>query len=445
MTAYLPMDREERREMLASVGVDLDHLFDSIQESQKLKNTDFSGLEQEGYSEFEVVERLKALADLNKRTDDYDSYLGAGFYDHYQPAAVKHLISRTEYLTAYTPYQAEISQGTLQAIFEWQSYISRLTGMDISNASMYDGASAAAEAALMACREKRLYKVFVSQGMHPEFIETIQTYCNAAGVEVEVGALNEAGQTEDYPTEKGYAAFMVQSPNFYGVVEDLSLLVEKAHAAGALAAASCDLISLALLQRPGDLGVDIVTGEAQALGIPMSFGGPGVGYMAVTQKLLRKMPGRITGETVDRDGKTSYVLTIQAREQHIRRERATSNICTSQALMATSATIWLALMGASGIRDVAEQSAAKALYLQEKLLATGLFENTYNSAVFREFALTAKDGLDLNKLNQDLLEEKIFGGLVVDENRWLLAVTEKKSKEAMDKFVETVERLAKSQ
>ncbi|NLC40889.1 MAG: aminotransferase class V-fold PLP-dependent enzyme, partial [Clostridiaceae bacterium] len=285
----------------------------------------------------------------------------------------------------------------------------------------------------------------VSAGMHPEYIETIQTYCHAADVEVEIGELNEAGQTEDFPAEKGYACFMVQSPNFYGVVEDLSQVAKKAHAVGAHAAASCDLISLALLQRPGDLDVDIVTGEAQALGIPMSFGGPGVGYMAVTQKLLRKMPGRIAGETVDRDGKTSYVLTIQAREQHIRRERATSNICTAQALMATSATIWMALMGASGIRDVAEQSAAKALYLQDKLLATGLFENTYDSPVFREFSLTAKDGLDLNKLNRDLLAEKIFGGLVVDDNRWLLAVTEKKSKQAMDKFVETVVRLAKAQ
>ena len=445
MTAYLPMDREERREMLASVGVDLDHLFDSIQESQRLKKTDFEGLPAKGLSELEVVERLKALADLNERTDNFDSYLGAGFYDHYQPAAVKHLISRTEYLTAYTPYQAEISQGTLQAIFEWQSYICRLTGMDVSNASMYDGASAAAEAALMACRDKRLYKVFVSEGLHPEYIETIQTYCEAADVEVVLGALDEDGKTADFPEEKGYACFMVQSPNFYGVVEDLSLVVEKAHAVGALAAASCDLISLALLQRPGDKGVDIVTGEAQALGIPMTFGGPGVGYMAVTQKLLRKMPGRIAGETVDRDGKTSYVLTIQAREQHIRRERATSNICTSQALMATSATIWLALMGASGIRDVAEQSAAKALYLQEKLVASGLFEKVYDAAVFREFAVTPTGDLDLNKLNKDLLEEKIFGGLVVDDTMWLLAVTEKKTKQAMDKFVDTVVRLADSQ
>ncbi|NLC26290.1 MAG: aminomethyl-transferring glycine dehydrogenase subunit GcvPA [Fastidiosipila sp.] len=445
MTAYLPMDREERREMLASVGVDLDHLFDSIQESQKLKQTDFSGLKEKGYSEFEVVERLKSLANLNKHTDDYDSYLGAGFYDHYQPAAVKHLISRTEFLTAYTPYQAEISQGTLQAIFEWQSYICRLTGMDVSNASLYDGASAAAEAALMACRDKRLYKIFVSAGMHPEYIETIQTYCHAADIEVEIGELNQAGQTEDFPTEKGYACFMVQSPNFYGVVEDLAQTAEKAHAVGAHAAVSCDLISLALLQRPGDHDVDIVTGEAQALGIPMSFGGPGVGFMAISQKLLRKMPGRIAGETVDRDGKTSYVLTIQAREQHIRRERATSNICTSQALMATAATIWLALMGASGIRDVAEQSAAKALYLQDKLLATGLFQKAYDAPVFREFALIAKNELDLNKLNQDLLKEKIFGGLVVDDKCWLLAVTEKKSKQRMDEFVETVERLAKSQ
>lgn len=446
MSGYLPMDREERREMLASVGVDLEHLFDPIQESQRLKQTMFDGLEERGLTELEVVDRVSRLAAMNASTDEYDLYLGAGFYDHYQPSAVKHIISRTEFLTAYTPYQAEISQGTLQAIFEWQSYICRLTGLDVSNSSMYDGASAAAEAILMACRDKRKYKAFVAASVHPETIETIKTYCHAADIDIVVGEADDDSITRAFPEAKGeYACFLVQSPNYYGVVEDLSLVAEKAHTVGALAVASCDPVSLGLLQRPGDVGIDIAVGEAQCLGIPMSYGGPGVGYLATTKKLMRKMPGRIAGETVDRDGKTCYVLTIQAREQHIRRERATSNICTNQALNATAATIWLALQGASGLRDVAEQSAAKALYLETKLLETGLFERAYDAPVFREFALKAKDGLDLDALNRALLKEKIIGGLVLEGNRWLLAVTEKKSKEAMDRLVDAVTRLAQAE
>jgi glycine dehydrogenase subunit 1 len=439
MTGYLPMNREVRREMLASVGVDLDQLFSMIPECDCINVDEFQALKEEGMSEMEVAESLKALAAKNMNSEAYDSYLGAGYYDHYQPAAVHHLISRSEFLTSYTPYQAEISQGTLQAIFEWQSYITRLTGLPVANASLYDAASGAAEGLLLSCREKRRYKVFVSEGVHPDTMETIKTYMHAADIEVVTGALDENGQTTDYPTEdKAFAGFLVQNPNFYGVVEDLELLAEKAHAVDALAAVSQDPVSLAILKRPGDCGVDIAVGEAQSLGLPLSFGGPGAGYMAVTDRLMRKMPGRICGATVDRQGRTSYVLTIQAREQHIRRERATSNICTSQALMATAATIWLALQGATGLVDVAEQSASKAIYLEEKLTAGGCFKRVYKSPYFREFLIEAKEGIDMAKLNADLLEEGVIGGLVLPGNRMLIAVTEKKSKAQLDCFAETM-------
>ncbi len=437
MIGYLPMDREERREMLASVGVDLDQLFAMIPACDCVRLDNYLALANDGMSEMEVVDHIKKLAAKNKNGEDYDSYLGAGYYDHYQPAAVHHLISRSEFLTSYTPYQAEISQGTLQAIFEWQSYITRLTGLPVSNASLYDASSGAAEAMLLACRDKRRYKVFVSEGVHPDTMETIKTYLHAADIEVVTGALDEHGQTSVFPEEKGeYAGFLVQSPNFYGVVEDLDLLVQKAHEVDALAAVSQDPVSLAILNRPGDAGVDIAVGEAQSLGLPLSFGGPGAGYMAVTERLMRKMPGRICGATVDREGRTSYVLTIQAREQHIRRERATSNICTSQALMATAATIWLALQGSAGLLDVAEQSAAKAMYLEKKLVDSGYFKRVYDAPFFREFLVEAKAGVDLKKVNEQLLDEGVIGGLVLDQNRMLIAVTEKKTKEQLDCFAD---------
>jgi glycine dehydrogenase subunit 1 len=446
MTGYLPMDREERREMLASVGVDLDQLFSMIPDCDCVRVNAYEALETQGMSELEVVDQVKGLAADNLNGEDYDSYLGAGYYDHYQPAAVHHLINRSEFLTSYTPYQAEISQGTLQAIFEWQSYITRLTGLPVANASLYDAASGAAEALLLACRDKHLYKVFVSEGVHPDTLETIRTYCHAADIEVVTGPLDSSGRTGSYPQEKKeYAGFLVQSPNFYGVVEDLDLLSQSAHEAGALAVVSQDPVSLAVLKRPGDCGVDIAVGEAQSLGLPLSYGGPGAGYMAVTERLMRKMPGRICGATVDRQGRTSYVLTLQAREQHIRRERATSNICTSQALMATAATIWLALQGGSGLLDVAEQSAAKAIYLEQKLTGGGCFKRVFSAPYFREFLLEAKSGVDLERLNADLLEEGILGGLILPGNRMLIAVTEKKTKAQLDSFADAVLRLCAEQ
>ena len=304
-----------------------------------------------------------------------------------------------------------------------------------------------AEAVLMACRQTGKERVFVSEGVHPETLATIETYCHAAGIAVVRGALNDAFSADGtFPIESDvFAAFVCQSPNVYGIVENLAVFAEQAHAVSALAIASCDPISLALFKSPGEAGVDIAVGEAQPLGNAMNFGGPAVGYLAARQKFLRKMPGRIVGQTTDRDGKTAYVLTIQAREQHIRREKATSNICTSQALCATAATIYLAMLGRSGLREVAEQCVAKSYYLHDCLLETRLFQALTEKPFFREFALKAVSGLDLNRLNRQLLSENILGGLVLDGGVWLLAVTEKRDKQALDRLVSAVKQAALEQ
>lgn len=444
MSYYVPIEREQRRAMLAEHGIDLDKLYAHIPEELRFQLRELDHLSDKGASEMELLRYFEGAAAMNKAASQYDNYLGAGFYDHYSPSAVHQIISRQEFLTSYTPYQQEISQGTLQATFEWQSYICRLTGMDVANSSMYDGASACAESALMAFRIKRkAQKVWISAGLNPHCIETLQTYLDAADLAYEIGELNEKGSAAGtYPSEEGYAAFIVQTPNYYGVVEDLDALVAAAGKADALSIAGCDPVALSILRTPGEAGVDIVYGEAQPLGASLNYGGPALGYMCCRDKDVRRMPGRICGQTVDEDGKTAYVLTLQAREQHIRRERATSNICTAQALLATAAAIHMALMGGKGLREAACQSADKARYLCEGLVATGLFSLKYNSPFFREFALQAKDGVCLKTLNKALLDEQIIGGLVLPENVWLLAVTEKKSKADLDRFVEAVRRLA---
>lgn len=440
MSGYIPISTEERRQMLAAVGVDLDCLFDSIPAElrKELQKQELKHLPENGWSEKRIAKHIQSLAQLNANQQSYDCYLGAGVYDHYRPAAIAALIQRQEYLTSYTPYQAEISQGTLQAIFEWQTYICRLTGMDVANSSMYDGASAAAEALLMACRQTGRNKVWVSTGVNPETRATIATYFHAGGLEVEFGELNaELAADETYPEAvEEYAGLLIQSPNYYGVVEDLTALAEYAHTGKALAVVSADPVSLAVLRDPGSCNCDIVCGEAQPLGVATNFGGPAVGYLAATKKLLRKMPGRICGETVDKEGNRAYVLTIQAREQHIRREKATSNICTSQALMATAATIYMALMGRSGLRQVAETSQNKALYLQRALIETGLFAAASERPFFREFTLKTKR-IDLAKLNRHLLQHQIIGG-VIEDDKYILAVTEQKDREMLDRLVEVV-------
>lgn len=447
MSNYVPISRDKRADMLAEVGLTLDQLYAHIPEDLKVKREQLKVMADKPLDEMSLRNYFAEAAALNKTVEDYDSYLGGGYYDHYVPSAVHHLISRQEFLTSYTPYQQEISQGTLQATFEWQTYICRLTGMDVSNSSMYDGATATAEAVLMAFRDKRkAEKIWLSAGLNPQYLETVATYLDAQGLVYEIGDLDEHGQSHTaFPEGKGYAAFVVQSPNFYGVVEDLDQLVAAAHSQAALAIAVCDPLSLALLKSPGESGCDIVVGEAQPLGAGLNYGGPSLGYMTCTNALVRKMPGRICGETVDADGNKAYVLTLQAREQHIRRERATSNICTSQALLATQATIYMSLMGQEGLQEVAAQSADKARYLHDKLVATGLFTSLYDQPFFREFAVKADDSIDLHALNAALLEEGILGGIVLEDNVWLLAATEKKSQQKMDHFVAVVEKLARKE
>lgn len=454
MSGFVPIQPEERRSMLAAAGIaEPERLFDQIPEQFRwLSGTD-DPFTDPPMSELEVVRRLQELARRNANTSTHACFLGAGAYDHYQPAAIDHLVSRQEFLTAYTPYQPEISQGTLQSIFEFQSLICRLTGLEVSNSSMYDGSSAAAEAMLMAIRHTGRSKVLLLGAIHPHTRTVVHTYLEAQGFVVEESGgigpgLALDGLVAEHPVTPGtafsylpadlsaYAGILVQRPDFFGRVEDIEPIAAAAHTQGTLAVASCDLVSLAILRSPGDCGFDIAVGEAQPLGNSLAFGGPYVGYLATRDTLLRKMPGRIVGETVDRAGRRSFVLTIQAREQHIRREKATSNICTSQALCALKATIYLALQGQTGLVDVASQTAAKAEWLQREMVATGQFERVFSGPFFREFVLriAGNDNPEMiGKLNEYLATRGLIGGLDLGAiapqltGCWLLAVTEKRT------------------
>jgi len=449
VSGFVPILPEERQQMLAEVGISHpEKLFDPIPPAVRWPSGKNDPYTAPALSEMAVIRELSALAAKNASTASHACFLGAGAYDHYIPAAVDHLVSRQEFLTAYTPYQPEISQGTLQTIFEFQSFICRLTGLPIANSSMYDGASAAAEALLMTIRQTGRSKVFLAGAVHPDTRAVVRTYLEAQDFTVEESPWPAADL--DWPEDlSGYAGVLAQNPDFFGRVHDLTPLVTAAHAAGTLAVASCDPISLAVLKPPGELGFDIAVGEVQVLGNSLSFGGPYVGYLAAREALLRKMPGRIAGETIDRAGRRCFVLTIQAREQHIRREKATSNICTSQALCALKATISLALLGGSGLLEMASQSAAKAIYLQQQLVATGLFETLDSRPVFREFSVRLAEKVQatpetLRQLNAFLLENGLIGGLdlgTVDPalgGRWLLAVTEKRTRAEIDRLVAAV-------
>jgi glycine dehydrogenase subunit 1 len=358
-------------------------------------------------------------------------FLGAGAYDRIVPSAIGAIISRGEFLTSYTPYQPEISQGTLQSIFEFQSMISELTGLGISNASVYDGANAAVEAALMTARlTKRDPKVAISAGLNPRYREVIETYrVEAVDLPFEEGATDFSNLPDDV------SGVFVQSPNFFGVVEDIRAASEAAHDVDALCVAVCDPVSLSVLEAPGNLGADVAAGEAQPLGMPLIFGGPYAGYMATREEFVRQLPGRITGETIDKDGKLAYVLTLRGREQDIRRARANSNICTNQALTALAATVYTALMGPEGLRDVAELSISKAHYLAERLQASGFRPRYPNAPFLWELAVELAD---VARANEALLEAGIVGGLDLGDGAMLVAVTEKRSREELDAFVEVV-------
>ena len=425
MARFTAHTDEDIREMLEAIGVEtLDDLFSDV--SPKLEGElDLPPT----LSEYEALSEVNKLA--AKNAAGLPIFLGAGAYDRITPSAIGAVISRGEFLTSYTPYQPEISQGTLQTIFEFQSVISELTGFEISNASVYDGASAVAEAALMTARQtKRDPKVAVSAGLNPRYREVIETY------RVEVVDLSHNNGTTDFSAvPEDVSGVFVQSPNYFGIVEDVSAASEAAHEIGALAVAVCDPISLAVLEAPANLGADVAVGEAQPLGMPLIFGGPYAGYMATRGEFVRELPGRITGETVDADGQLAYVLTLRAREQDIRRARANSNICTNQALTALAATVYASVMGPEGLREVAELSISKAHYLAEGLQEAG-FELRYPETPFLwEFAVELPD---VKRANEALLENGIVGGLDLGDGAMLVAVTEKRTKEELDAFVEVV-------
>jgi len=422
---FTPHTDADVGEMLEAIGVDsLDDLFADV-------SPKFEG-------ELDLPPALsehEALADVQEAAKEnvpgLPIFVGAGAYDRIVPSAIGPIISRGEFLTSYTPYQPEISQGHLQVVFEFQSVISELTGLEVSNASVYDGSNAVAEAALMTARlTKRDPKVAVSAGLNPRYRQVAETY----GVEV-VELPFEGGTTNFSEVADDVSGLFVQSPNFFGVVEDIEAASEVAHGVDALAVAVCDPISLAVLESPGNLGADVAVGETQSLGMPLLFGGPYAGYMATKKEFVRQLPGRIAGETVDQEGRLAYVLTLRGREQDIRRAKANSNICTNQALTALAATVYAALMGPEGMREVAELSASKAHYLAEKLDEAG-FGLRYPDAPFLwEFAVELPD---VKKVNEALLESGMVGGLDLGDGAMLVAVTEKRTKKELDAFVEVV-------
>jgi glycine dehydrogenase subunit 1 len=425
---FTPHTEADIEEMLEAIGVEsLDDLFSDV--SPKL----------EGELDLQpALSEHEALADVHQaareNVAELPIFVGAGAYDRIVPSAISSITQRGEFLTSYTPYQPEISQGHLQVVFEFQSVISELTGLEVSNASVYDGSNAVAEAALMTARlTKRDPRVAVSEGLNPRYREVIETY----GVEV-VELPFEEGTTNYSGLPDNVSGVFVQSPNFYGIVEDIEAASNAAHGVDALAVAVCDPISLAVLESPGALGADVAVGEAQPLGMPLLFGGPYAGYMATHEKFVRQLPGRIAGETVDQDGRLAFVLTLRGREQDIRRAKANSNICTNQALTALAATVYAALMGPEGMREVAELSISKAHYLADRLQASG-FGLRYPDAPFLwEFAVELGEAEDVARANEALLEAGIVGGLDLGDGAMLVAVTEKRTRQDLDAFVEVV-------
>lgn len=430
MGGYVPNTKEQRLDMLKAIGLSsMEDLFVDIPQEVRLKGE----LEiPQGKSELEVKREMEDLAGKNRvfRT----IFRGAGAYRHYIPAAVTSIISKENFLTAYTPYQAEVSQGILQSIFEYQTMICDLTGMDASNASVYDGASAAAEGVAM-CRERKRAKALISGATSPYVIQTIQTYCHGNGMEMEV--IPEKDGKTDWEELKarldsGTACVYIQHPNFYGNLEDAKEIGELTHEAGAKFVMGVNPISLGMLKTPAEYGADVAVGEGQPLGLPLAFGGPYIGFMACTDKMMRKLPGRIVGQTKDRNGKTGYVLTLQAREQHIRREKASSNICSNQALCALAVTVYLSSMGNEGLREAALQSASKAHYLSKELETIG-YHTENQGTFFHEFVTTSKVSA---KETLDALEAQgILGGYPLDEHRILWCCTEVNTKEEMDDVI----------
>jgi glycine cleavage system P protein (glycine dehydrogenase) subunit 1 len=442
---YLYNTPEDQAAMLAAIGVrSLEELFAMVPADLRLRRPlDIPP----AMSELELTQHMAALAAKNAHAGNKVCFLGGGSYDHFVPAVVDEIAGRGEFYTSYTPYQPEVSQGNLQVVFEYQSLITRLTGLDVSNASLYDGGSAAAEAVLMAISATgRDKKIVVAASVHPEYRQTIATYLEDIGVEVAtVGTPTGVVKPEDLAAAVDHesACVVIQQPNFFGGIEDAAVLAEIAHDAGALVVAAFDPISLGLLKRPGDWGADIAIAEGHTLGTPMQYGGPYLGIMACRENLVRRMPGRIAGQTVDRRGKRCFVLTLQTREQHIRREKATSNVCTNQGLFALRATIYLALLGPEGLRDTANLCLQKSRYAAEQICKSDRFARAFAAPTFKEFVIRDRE----NRVDE-LLATSLDAGFLtgVPLGQWyaelsdcfLVAVTEKRTKLEIDELARSI-------
>ncbi|MFB7301649.1 aminomethyl-transferring glycine dehydrogenase subunit GcvPA [Heyndrickxia sporothermodurans] len=436
---YLPMTDQDQQEMLETIGVpSVDDLFSDIPEKVR-----FKGLYniKEAKSETALLKELSQMAAKNADVKQNVSFLGAGVYDHYIPTIVDHVISRSEFYTAYTPYQPEISQGELQAIFEFQTMICELTGMDVANSSMYDGGTALAEAAMLSCGQTRRKKILISETVHPESREVLKTYAKGQFIEVvEIPHKNGVTDLQALQAEfsEEVAAVVVQYPNFFGQIEPLKEIEPLAHQHKGLFIVSSNPLALGAITPPGKFGADIVVGDAQVFGIPQSFGGPHCGYFAVTTKLMRKVPGRLVGETVDENGKRGYVLTLQAREQHIRRDKATSNICSNQALNALAASVAMTALGKKGVKEMAVQNIQKAYYAKKAFKQEG-FKIEFEGPSFNEFVIRLNK--PVKELNKHLLSKGIIGGYDLSrdypllENCMLVAVTELRTKDEIDQLI----------
>ena len=431
--SYFPHTEDDVRQMLDRIGVEsLEDLYSDVpQDVIHRKEYDLP----DAMSEHEVRQYFEALAELNT---NLFCLCGLGAYDHYSPAVIPHIISRSEFLTAYTPYQPEVSQGTLRYIFEYQSMITELTGMDCTNASMYDGATAAAEAMMMAMAStKKKTRVLLSEGLLPQVIKVVKTYAKFNGVQITMvpcldGATSYGALVAEIAAGD-VAGVIVPGINKYGIIEDMTGFADAVHAQKGLFIVYSDPSSLAVIKTPAEWGADIVCGDSQSLGIPLCYGGPYVGFLACTKDHLRKLPGRIVGATKDVDGKRAYVLTLQAREQHIRREKATSNICSNQSLMALYVTVYMSLMGPDGLREVNQLCYGGAHYLHDRLLETGLFEKAFDKPFLKEFTL--KTLVPAETIQDALQLIGVFGAVEVEPGLVNFCVTEKVSKENVDAIV----------
>lgn len=434
---FFPHTEEDIKLMLDKIGVpSLDALFAEVPEEIRFRRDyDLPNAKSE-------IEIRNFFDNLGKQNKQLTVFAGGGVYDHYTPSIVPYIVSRSEFLTSYTPYQAEISQGTLHYIFEFQSMMAELTGLPIANASMYDGSTATAEAAIMAIASgKKANKVLVSETVDDKILAVIRTYTHFQDAEIELIPAEDGITSRTAMQEKlqqgGVAGVIVQQPNKFGIVENYDGFADDCHQQKALFVMNSVAADLALLKSPGELGADIAVGDGQSLGLPINFGGPSVGYLCCTEKLIRKMPGRIVGQTLDNRGQRAFVLTLQAREQHIRREKATSNICSNQSLMALWATIYLSLMGKEGLKEAAQMSVNGAHYLYDKLIASGKFKPAFNQPFFNEFCVKYVGG-NVDELQQRLVDNGILGGIKMADDMLMLAVTEKRTKEEVDLLISLV-------